>query len=286
MKKMLKMAVNLMAVVLIAVCTFGLSACEDIKQLDITVQVYDHADSSFYAESDVKFTVDLYRHLAHKTVDKVIEYVNAGYYDNVVFYQNTSENSAIFVGDLKFVDGELQENRINGKLPSEMYGEFEYNGTTGSNLVNQKGSIAIWRSYYEQDDGLTTSSDARNSGRATWLIPTATKASYDGNVCVFAQYDKENTANAKAISAISMIFSDTSYYTEYVIYYTGEYDEAKADDNYGLTFRAVKADDFDDDTEVFTAEGKQLVCYNKKTVRIPNAVDGESSAKIKSVKVK
>ncbi len=291
MKKLFKLAVNFMALALMAVCAFSFSACEDIKKVELKLSLYNYSDSTFYAEDDVKFSVELYRHLAPKTVDKVLEHVKAGYYDNAIFYKETGYSSQIMMGDLKFEDGELKQNLINGKFPSEIYGEFEANGTTGSNLVNEKGYIGIWRSYYASDASYKTSSEARNSGRATWYIPTSSISDYNGNFCVFAQYDTEDTANAKAISAISAIFSNFDYYTEYVIYYTGEYGE--------LEFHAVKKSDWDDaDTgydadaktyngeTVFEAEGNQLVSYNYKTVRIPNMVNGEITAKVKNISVK
>ncbi|MEG9429911.1 MAG: peptidylprolyl isomerase [Christensenellaceae bacterium] len=283
MKKLFKIAINFMAIAVMAVATFGLAACEDIKKLELSLNLYNYTDNAFYAEKDVKFSVDLYRHLAPKTVDKVLEHVKNGYYNDAIFYE---ESGIIMVGDLKIDEnGNVVQNLIDGKLPSEIYGEFESNGTKGSNLVNKKGSIGIWRSYYANDtETYKTSSNARNSGRATWFIPTSEKTGYDGYFCVFAQYDTEDAANAKAIEAITAIFANADYYTEYVIYYTGEYDTEKPDKNYGLTFNAVKKADFDDETEVFKAEGQQLVCFNKKTVKIPNVVGGEVSAKIKSVK--
>ncbi|MBR0189179.1 MAG: peptidylprolyl isomerase [Clostridia bacterium] len=283
MKKLFKIAVNFMAVALMAVATFGFAACEDIKKLELSLNLYNYTDNAFYAENDVKFSVDLYRHLAPKTVDAVLEHVKNGYYNGAIFYE---QNGIIMVGDLKIDEnGNVVQNLIGGKLPSEIYGEFESNGTTGSDLVNKKGSIGIWRSYYANDtDTYKTSSNARNSGRATWYIPTSEKSDYNGYFCIFAQYDTEDTANAKAIEAITAIFANADYYTEYVIYYTGEYNAEKPDENYGLEFHAVKKDDFDEDTEVFEAEGQQLVCFNKKTVKIPNVVGGTVSAEIKSVK--
>ena len=285
MKKLLKIAVNFMAVAIMAVCSFSLVACEDIKQLELSLNLYNYTDNVFYADSDVKFSVDLYRHLAPKTVDKVLEHVNNGYYNDAIFYE---ESGIIMIGDLKIDgNGNVVQNLIDNKLPSEIYGEFEYNGTTGSDLINEKGSIGIWRSYYANDTATyKTSSKARNSGRATWYIPTAAKTDYNGYFCIFAQYDTADTANSKAIDAITAIFANSAYYTEYVVYYTGEYDKDKADENYGLTFNAVKKSDFDEDTEVFEAEKEQLVCFNKKTVKIPNLVDGKVTAKVNSVKVK
>ena len=170
-------------------------------------------------------------------------------------------------------------------MPSQIYGEFENNGTTGSNLVNESGSIGLWRSWYESNNNTYKTSNAMDSGRATWFIPTVELSGYNGYFCVFAQYDKDETANAKAISAIKSILSDNS--TEYVIYFTGEYDVNKPDENFGLTFHAVLKADFDEDYDedentfggetVFTAEGAQLVCFNKRTVKIPNAVKDRKS---------
>ena len=88
------------------------------------------------------------------------------------------------------------------------------------------------------------------------------------------------------MSVLDEIFSNGSYYTEYVVYYTGTYDTTKADDNYGLTFNAVKKADFDSDTTVFKAEGEQLTSYNKKTIRVPNVVADGITAKVNKVAVK
>lgn len=289
MKKLFKIFVNFTAVALMAVCSLGLAACEDIKSLELSLTLYNGTDKVFYAEDDVKFSVDFYRHLAPETVDGVLELVKKGYYSDAIFYQFKDENtSQIMIGDLKLDENfNLVQNLIDGKQPPVIRGEFKYNGVTGSNLVSEKGSIGLWRSYYESGS-YTTSSAARDSGRATWFIPTATITSYDGYYCIFAQYDTADTANAKAISALSAIFASTDYYTEYVVYYTGDYDAEKADANYGLKFNAMTKtafDELDEKPEVFEAEGDELVCFNKKTVKIP-MVKNSVYAKVNSVKVK
>ena len=279
MKKLVKIAANFIALAVTVAATLGFSACEDIKTLELSLNLYDNSSSAFYSVDEVKFTVDLYRHLAPKTVDAVLENVEKGFYNDAIFYE---ENGMIMLGDYKFEDGELKQNLIGGKLPSEIYGEFKYNGTTGSNLLVDKGSIGLWRSYYATDNSYKTSDDARNSGRATWFIPTSAKTDYDGYFCVFAQYDKDDTANAKAISAISAIFNNAEYYTEYVVYYTGEYDN--------LEFRAVTKTSYDaleEEPEVYEAKGAQLVSYNKKTIKVPNlTVDNKITAQVKSIAVK
>lgn len=296
MKKLFKTAVNFMAVALLALATFGLAACEDIKKLELNLSLYNYSESAFYAEDDVKFSVDLYRHLAPKTVDAVLERVKSGYYDDAIFYTESAYSSQIMVGDLKFDEnGNLVQNLINDKLPPEVErGEFEYNGVKGSNLVNEKGAIGLWRSYYEEDGGFAVSSAARNSGRATWYIPTGTKTDYNGWLCLFGQYDAVSETAARAINAITNILSSNG--TEYVIYFTGEYNSEKADENYGLEFHAVLKsawdENYDSDAKtydgeaVFVAEGDQLVYYNFRRVTVPKTEKGTVAAKISEIKIK
>ena len=51
-------------------------------------------------------------------------------------------------------------------------GEFSANGLNGSNLVNKKGYIGLWRSF-TVDAGAYTKSDAgMDSGTAVWYMPT------------------------------------------------------------------------------------------------------------------
>ena len=283
MKKLIKIAANFMAIAVMTVAAFGFSACEDLETVELSLSIYNNANATFYEEDDVKFTVDLYRHLAPKTCDAILERIESGYYSDAIFYQ---EDGKIMLGEYKFENGELVQNTIDGKLPAEIYGEFEYNGTYGSNLLTEKGSVVLWRSYYATDYSYKTSDNARDSGRATWYIPTSATVEYDGYFCVFAQYNTEDEANLKAIAALEEIFSNGSYYTEYVVYYTGVYDTDKADENYGLTFNAVKKADFDEDTEVFEAKGQQLTSFNKKTIRVPNSVSDGITAKVKTVTVK
>ena len=69
------------------------------------------------------------------------------------------------------------------------------------------------------------------------------------------------------------IFSDEDNFEEYTIYYTGTYDAQAADNNHGLTFHCVPADEFDENEteDLFTADEKenQLVQYNAVNVDIP-----------------
>ena len=299
MKKFFKYLVNFCACVMLGVSALSFSACGNIKTMEITLQIYNYTDSAFYAEEDVTMTVSLYGHLAPETVKYVTDLANSGYYDNVVFYKTEGYSSQINVGDLKFENGVLTQNvNKEGKLPESVYGEFESNGTTGSNLKNVKGSIGMWHGWYASADTATykTSSTAMDSGRGTFYMPTSSISSYDGYFCVFATFDTEDTANTTAFNALSAVFGSSARYTDYVIYYTGEYDAAKATENYGLTFNVALKDTFEENydegegtyngVKVFEAEKDQLTEYNYKTVYIPNVVNGNVTAVIKSVKVK
>ena len=76
MKRFFKTAVNFIAVAIITLSVFGFSACEDIRKLELDLKIYNFTDSKFYDAEDVKFTVELYRHLADETVDAVLDYLN------------------------------------------------------------------------------------------------------------------------------------------------------------------------------------------------------------------
>lgn len=297
MKRFFKTAVNFIAVAIITLSVFGFSACEDIKKLELDLKIYNFTDSKFYDAEDVKFTVELYRHLADETVDAVLDNVKKDYYKDAIFYKEDGYGSQIMLGDLKMVDGKIEQNLIGDKLPALIgRGEFEYGGTTGSNLVNEKGSIGLWRSWYASNEDGYKGSNGMDSGRATWFIPTTSISGYNGYFCVFAKFDTENEANAKAISALTDIFASSDNYDVYAIFWTGEYSAASADKNYGLTFHAVKDIETDekynkkdgtyDGTTIFEAEENQLVYYNMRTVYVPKTVDGEVSAKVNSIKIK
>lgn len=260
MKHIYKIMVNIVAAVMVLAMVLGFAACEDIKTLKVKIS----ADGNEYT-----MTVDMYRHLAPKTVDKILGYVEDGYYNGAVFYKMSGYDSQIMVGDLKAENGAIVQNTAL----DEIYGEFEYNGTKGSNLTSAKGSIGLWRSWYSSDDSYTTSSDARDSGRGTWYIPTADISGYNGNFCVFAQYDASETNNSAAFTTLTGVFADTEKYDEYYIYYTGEYNAEDAKNNYGLTFHCVPAEDYNEDEieNLFEADEKQhqLVQYNAIKISLP-----------------
>ncbi len=284
MKKTFKRIFSLLAVMVMGVCCFSFTACEDITTLEVTVAVYNYEDGVYY--EDLTIEVDLYGHLAPKTVDAIIEYAEQGYYNNKTFYKIDGYSSQIMVGDLKVVEG-----AVNQTTKPEIVGEFEYNATKGSNLTNTLGSVGLWRSWTIKDNESAKfeRSNGMDTGRATWFMPTNDISGYNGYFCVFGQIDMEDEDNQNAFNKIQEVINANT--EEYVIYYTGSYDESKANENYGLTFNCMLKSDFDELSEdetadIYYGDNSSLYCYNKTTVSIPKLVDGHSGARIKSIKVK
>ena len=288
MKRVFKIFVNMLAVVMLAFATLSLTACEDIKKLEVTLQVYNYEYSKMYEEEEVKLTIDLQRHLAPKTVDKIIEYVNEGYYDGTVFYLLEGRTTQIMIGDLKFDGTTVTKSAIK----PEIEGEFEHGTTKGSDLINDEGYIGLWRSWYAQDDGMNTfkSTNGMDSGRSTMYIPLDVLSDYDGYFCVFGKIDYSNKANDTGVNAVGAALS-ASNYTTYVVYYTGEYDASKPDEDYGLEFHCITTDQYnelsdEEQDEIFVATGDQYVGYNSYRIRIPkNSSDGKVGAMIKSARI-
>ena len=306
MKRFLKVFTNVIAVFMLVFATATMVGCgEDIKTANVKVQLYNYAENEFYAESEATLTVDLYGHLAPKTVAAIEKYLNEGYYDNALIYQmKVGSKTQIMVGDLA-VDGEsivVTDGTVNivkkAKKPT-LPGEFEKGGTTGSDLVNKKGSVGLWRDWYSTGD--YTNSSATDSGSATWFMPTDAITAYNGNFCVFGQINLSNTANSTVLDALESIFSSNS--TEYVIYYTGEYNVEEPD--CGLTYHCVTTEKFAEiekdlealelsdperyETEkIFVAdeEQRQFTSYNKYTIKVANnSEDGKLGAVIKTARI-
>ncbi len=275
MKRLSKIFVNLFAVLMLTVACFSAVGCvERITKLNVKVQVYNSAESKM---EEVTLKVKLYGHLAENTVNSILDRVNGGYYNDAVFYKNQSQSNQIMLGDIVEKDGAIALNSI--KAPA-IGGEFERAGVVGSNLKNVKGAIGLWRSWYEKDS-YSTSDDAMHSGEATWYMPTESITGYDGWFCVFAMLDMDDQDTADAFELIiSALDGDTE---DYQVYYTGEYDSEKADEDYGLTVNLVASDLFDEE-DYFEPEGAQLVKYQKRTVNVP-VNEGVASAKVLSITV-
>lgn len=283
MKRFKKIFINLLAVLMIGVACFGLMACEDIRTIEVTVSVYN-ADDSTMVEKVIK--VDMYRHLAPNTVDKITEYVNEGYYNDAMFYVNGNHSSQIMMGEFKYNNGVIEKTAVKPTIE----GEFEKGGTVGSNLTSVEGAIGLWRNWFKKDGSYAVSDDARESGSSTWYMPTSSISGYNGWFCVFALVDLENETNSETWELIKSACTKADNYEEYTVYYTGEYDSSKYfDENHGLTYNCVLSEDFDEDLEIFEAEKDQYTCYNKYTLKVPvyktnNAVRGVG-AKVVSMKM-
>ena len=292
MKRFKKILVNVLATLLLVVGCFGLSACkEDIVKVKLNVSVYNYAeeDGAVIGEQNLTLTVDLYRHVAKNTVNKMIGYINDGYYNNAVFYELESYPNQIMLGDL-VVKGTAGAPELN-EIKPQISGEFEKGGVSGSNLVAKKGSIGLWRTWTAYDNSYNESNQTMHSGRATWFLPTNTASStlsgYNGWFCIFAQFSLTGD-NEKAFELIQKALEENT--TEYVVYYTGEYKENAPDENdgHGLEYHIVEADDFKEDEieGLFEAKDAQQVCYNHHKVSVPTlASTGAVTAKITSAKV-
>lgn len=299
MKRISKIFVNVIAGIMLALSCFCLVGCEDIITLEVKLSVYNYDDEVWYDEDDVTMTIDLYRHLADETVDTILAYVNEGYYDNLVFYTMPYEGyKAIMIGDYKMNGSTLVQTE---RKPVIENGEFEYGMTTGSNLINARGSVGLWRTWFAQDanGNKYRASNGMDTGRATWFLPTTSVSDYNGYFCVFGQMDMDDEANATALSAIEQALKNEANGEDYVVYYTGgeNYTTDNSVANNGLTFNYKTDDDFEnaygktptvktlEDNGIFVPENDQYVCYEYHTVRIAMK-NGLPGAMIKSIKVK
>ena len=280
MIKIKKLFTLVIALMMAVVCTVSFTGCTKIKKLQLTLSVYDYTDHKHVEQT---MDIDLYAHLAPKTVEAIMSYVKEGYYNNAVLYEMGGYATQIMVGDYDY-DGQIlsqkeQKPTVTGEFT---YGGLKYEG--GSPLKAKNGSIGLWRSWYEQD-GSHRGRSATNSGSATMFMPIQDLSEYDGYFCIFAQIDLEDSKTEKAFKAIKAAFDAEDASAIYTVYYIGEYDATK--ENHGLEFNYMDAEQFDeDDIEgLFKAEDNQLVCYNYHNVSIPVDANGQPAVKIVSAKI-
>lgn len=280
MKRLIKVFANLTVAVLACMACFCLTACEDLRTIEITFEVYNTAEN---VVEEKTLSVTMYRHLAPETVDAITGYAKDGYYDGAVIYQNTSYSSQIMLGSIISKDGELTFNEIK----PEIKGEFKRGGTVGSDLTNVRGSVGLWRTWTVNENGYKTNGST-TTGRAEWFMPTSSLSNYNGEFCVFAKIDLDDETNSDTFTDITTYVGGSNR-TSYTVYYTGEYDETKVNDNFGLTGHIVKTSDYEEPEDLFTAEGNQYVEYNKKTINVPTYEKANVTnfgVVVKSVKVK
>ena len=289
MKRFSKILVNILAAIMVIVSCSFLVACEDIKVLEVKVNVYNTTDKVMEEKT---LTVDLYRHLAPTTVDTIAKYAEEGYYNDSFFYVSATQTSVILMGDLKFNKSKQVTQNLDAntnKLKDTITGEFAKNNVIGSNLKNVEGSIGLWRSW-TANGNYAVSDNARDSGRATWYMPTSDIiTSHDGWFCVFGQYNMDTESESyKTYNAIKNLLNNSEYYENYVIYYTGEYVEDDSVLNNGLTFNCVPESEFSsvDEESVFVPEGSQYACYSKLTIRVPLVNKGNKTEKALALSIK
>ena len=227
---MKKLFTNLIAILMLVVVLASCMACEDIKTLKITVDVYQGLETTTPKSYEVKF--DLYRHLAPETVDGVQSLVKNGYYENTIFYKYANENTeqvmlgdyvydANATGDVKFKD--------NTKTKSYIKGEFEKAGVKGTDLVHEKYSIGLWRLYdvnlanyggsVAKLDGVDS---VYNSGSSSLFMPTSTLSGYNGYFTVFGKITDDDSK--ENFDKIVTALNDGTYYATYTVFWTGDKD--------------------------------------------------------------
>ena len=280
MKRFTKFFVSLLAVIILAGTCLGLTACakDDIRRVELTVQVNNE---------EKVITLDLYRNLAPTTVDKMLEYIKDGYYDDALFYSPYSgvdsgvNLKSVMMGDLKMIDGEIVQNDIKPMLEK---GEFEKGGAMGTNLKVSEHSLVLWRNWSASNGSYTSSSKLDiESGRATWMMPTQSITSYDKYFCVFGVMNTALTDTDKVWDEIRAQVLPDATTTKYVVYYTGEYDQTKPNENFGLTFHCEKQSELGDVTKIdglFEAKGEQFTCFNSYVISVPNQTCKVVSAKV------
>ncbi|MBR5192241.1 MAG: peptidylprolyl isomerase [Clostridia bacterium] len=272
MKRFSKIIVNILAIVMLMLSCFSLVACEDIRRIAITVEVYDMETETMEERT---LTIDLYRHLAPDTVDSIVALVNEGYYDSSaekgeLFFYTMGSYKQIMLGNFLYKDEGIE---VNGNPPT-INGEFNANGVIGSNLTHTEGAIGLWRTWsaegsYSENDGYA------NTGSATWFMPTSDlSSSYDGYFCIFGRFNFESgSENNEIWQDIKAMFNNgITYYEKYEVFYTGEYNPEV--ENCGLTANVIEYDNFKEEniSGLFKAEGKFASApqmYNHYTINVP-----------------
>lgn len=292
MNKLVRKIFNVVISFALVICTVCMISCNKITKVKVSVQVYDWSQEAFLNEEDVTFEIELFRQVAPETFDAIIEHIENGFYNDTFFYVDSETNyKALFVGDLKFDEnGNIVQNLIDGKLPSQIKGEFEANGVVGNEFGVTEGLIGLYRSYYANDLSLDVTSTAMDSGRATLFLPQESFSNYHGHVCMFGRYDTQDENTNRAFNAIMSCLTTTGMFDTYRIYYTGEYDAKMPDENYGLEFHCIPESEFGEleEDEYFTPTGEQLKEFAPRKISVAKFVgeDNKSTAQLKSVKVK
>ncbi len=273
MKALKKLLVNILAVAMLFVASVSLIGCSSkTVTVELELAIYNNAEHEYY--EDTTLTITLEREYAPETVDAIVSYLEEGYYNDAIFYGVDSDK--IMVGDLKMdANGKIVQNTVKPTLKPE----FERGAVSGSDLKLEKGSIGLFRTWYERD-GYSVS-NSLDTGRATWLMPTSALTDYDDWFCVFATIDLDDDTNKQTIDYLKDAIKNDA--ETYEIYYTGEYDATKDDENNGLTFHCEE--EVDDGVKVFEPKGEQYYCYAQQQIKVVKGAGNICGARIVSATV-
>ena len=225
----------------------ALSAGCGAKITTVTMKIRLYTAATTYDTYEMK--LDLYEHLAPDTAKAFKEWVEDGVYDNMVFYKTDLYSSQVMVGDLKWVDGKLEQ------IAPQTFADAEFaaNGTVGSNLTNVSGSFGLWKNF-DREAGYV-SSGHRNTV-STIYMPTSTISAYDGYFCVLGQYS-DDEASVDAMTEIKDVLNgeDVQIYVQFCM---------KDSDTVLFLpeeeFDAIKEDRIDEDT-VMKITVPDFMCY-------------------------
>lgn len=280
MKKLfIKMLTALVAVIMV----FSLTGCDKVVKLQFTLSVYDVDKSSMV---DKTITYSMYENLAPVAVKEVKRLVKDGYYDNAIFYKQstasgTSVGSQMFFGGLNRNGGVItQAEKV--AIPRA---DFKQNGTDGTNLTNKEGYLGLWRTW---DTTKTFRTNGFENSYSTMYIPTSDLSSYDGYFCVFAKYASED--DLSVLQMIKSLLGNSEYTTEYTCWFECDSDGRLVTENEAPVWHITATEDFDDvdANTVYTSDkdpdqntAAKDTAYDKYTVTLVNA----DRLVIKSVKV-
>ena len=250
---------TLIAVLMLAIVCVSFTACEDIKTIKVSIDVYQ--GQSVATPKTYEIEIDLYRHLAPQTVDHIENLVNSGYYENTIVYKNGTESTEqLMLGDYVYNANGANGLKFSKNTKTKTYvkGEFEKAGVTGSDLLNEKYTVGLWRTFdanLSNFNGSATKLDVDsvyNSGSATLYMPTSTLTNYNGYFTVFGKITEETSKENfdEVVSALST----SDYFESYTIYWTGDKDNLTEHIMLTQTFNELKeegaiADLFDPNEE-------------------------------------
>ena len=220
---MKKLFTAIIVAVMLAVCVMPFTACDKIVKLNFEIEYLkiNEEDEGLNETVTETLTFDIYEHLAPKAVSAIREQIKNGKFENVVFYREQEDPAKLNVGGYKLVDGNYvaRENLYIADA------EFEKNGTIGSELKVEYGSICLWREF--EDGNYNVNSPDVQKTVDTFFMPTADNSDYDGWFCVLGK-----TEDTEMLSALSLLLSNSEYYTTYFFFNDGEADVQMSEEDY------------------------------------------------------